>query len=174
LLNLVAAIVGTGLAEGAFWRFIHFSSLGWAPMALEDLVTSATAFGLGYVVYAQWQPAASKWLWLAGLCWFVPRALLMLDGTHGSFWEITGPSFQLGPRSLDNWFEFTLPCLRTIFYSLGALCSSRSGAPALMQRLRDWARERIRWIRCQRSCAPVSGAERGVRAPDGCSWPGWR
>jgi hypothetical protein len=111
-------------------------------MIMEDFVTTVTAFGLGYCVYAQWQPAASKWLWLAGVCWFTPRALLMLDGTHGSFWEIAGADSRLTTQSLANWFEFTIPFLRTVSYSAGAFCSSRTGAPVLVQRFRDWARER--------------------------------
>jgi hypothetical protein len=141
LLNLVVATVGTGLAEGAVWRWVHFSSPWRGPMMAEDLVSSATAFGLGYCVYARWEPTASKWLWLAGLCWFTPRALLMLDGTHGAIWELAGPDFHIGTMSFDNWIESTLPCLRTIFYSLGAYCSARSGAPALVEKLRKRIRE---------------------------------
>jgi hypothetical protein len=141
LLNLVVATVGTGLAEGAFWRQLHVWSLRMTPMLMENLVSSATAFGLGYSIYAQWQPAVSKWLWIAGLCWFIPHALLMLGGSDGSVLEPAGTNFPADSQDITNWVAFTIPCLRTIFYSLGAFCSARTGGPALLQGLKDKVRK---------------------------------
>jgi hypothetical protein len=84
-------------------------------LLMEDFFTAAVAFGLGYCVYRRWQPSASKWVWVAGLCWFGQRALLMLDGRHGAIWEVSGitsvfDSFDI--ESLTNWGGFTIPFLR--------------------------------------------------------------
>ena len=116
----------------------------------EDLLSTAAAFGLGYFVYRRWKPASSKWVWLAGLCWFAWGALLTLDGNHGTIlWKPPNVSvldFNINNlynvRSLENWSGYMLPLLRTVFYSTGAFCCSRFGP-----RAEDALRDGFRWMR---------------------------
>jgi hypothetical protein len=101
----------------------------------EDLLSAAAAFGLGYFVYRRWKCASSKWVWLAGVCWFAGGALLTLDGNHGTvFWK--PPNISLldfnvydadSLSSFENWSGYMLPLVRTIFYSTGAFCCSHLG-----------------------------------------------
>ncbi len=102
----------------------------------EDLLSAAAAFGLGYFVYRRWKPVSSKWVWLAGLCWFAWGALLTLDGNHGTILLEASPNVLVhdfnidnlfSRSSLENWSVYMLPLLRTIFYSTGAFCCSRFG-----------------------------------------------
>jgi hypothetical protein len=93
-------------------------------MLEADLLIAVVAFGLGFAIYRRWQPEVSKWLWLAGVCWYLPRALLTLKTSQGSVLGgsvgAVSPNFQ----DLVEWVEFTDPCLRTVFYSAGAFCCS--------------------------------------------------
>jgi hypothetical protein len=125
LLNAVVAVLGTAIIESPFEHYAHVSSLR-ASLLIMDLLSAAFAFGVGYSVYWRWRPAASKWVWIAGVCWFGQRAVLPLDGHHVLIWEIYAtnsvfPDFE----RLGKWSLYTLPLLRTIFYSAGAYCCSR-------------------------------------------------
>jgi hypothetical protein len=127
LLNLVVAAIGTNIVESPYVYLTHPSGMSRGAVLREDLLTSVTAFGLGFFVYWKWQPIASKWLWLAGVCWFGWRALVALDGRHGLvLWELSasGIAFSLDRLSFENWGGYTLPFLRTVFYSVGAFCCS--------------------------------------------------
>lgn len=123
LLNLFAALMATSLAQSPFVRLIHFFPPYRAAMLRAQAVISVVAFGMGFAVYLRWRPEVSKWLWLAGLCWYLPRTLLTLghhhsldpDGTYDG-----GPTYQ----DIVAWAEFTGPCLRLVFYSAGAYCCS--------------------------------------------------
>jgi hypothetical protein len=89
LANLLTAVVGTTIIDTSVVGDIRSTRLMIRTMAVrEDLLSAAAAFGSGYFVYRRWKPASSKWVWLAGLCWFAWGALLTLDGKHGSIlWE---------------------------------------------------------------------------------------
>jgi len=124
-LNLLLSTIGPAVVESPFVRFLHFSDRTGAPFLKADLLTAVAAFGLGYFVYHRWQPRLSKWVWLAGLCWFCQGALLPLDGGGRIFWEMSWNRFVYDPTSFYSWTGYTIPFLRTIFYSVGALCCSR-------------------------------------------------
>ena len=109
VLNLLIAVVGPHIVEYPLWHYVHFALPGKGLVVVGDLVTCVTAFTLGYIVYMQSEAAVAKWLWLAGVCWFVPRALLMMDGTHGSFYELPGTPVVADPQNMANSIEFTLP-----------------------------------------------------------------
>jgi hypothetical protein len=87
--NLLTAVVGTSIIDTPLVGYIRPAKLTIRSMALtEDFLSAVVAFGLGYFVYRRWKSASSKWVWLAGLCWFAWGALLTLDGKHGSIlWE---------------------------------------------------------------------------------------
>lgn len=124
-LNLFAAIVGTSILQRPFIRYVHFSPPYKTAMLRADLLIALVSFPLGFAVYRRWRPEVSKWLWLAGLCWYVPRALFVLDRDHGSVLDGLGGGSPPNLQDVIEWVEFTDPCLRTIFYSTGAFCCSR-------------------------------------------------
>jgi hypothetical protein len=134
LLNLAVATVGVGILESPYIRYVHFSPLSRASILRGDLLTAAVAFGIGYSVYARWQPIAAKWIWLAGLCWLGLLALLVLEGSNGTIWEISETRTRADFESFANWTGYTFPGLRTIFYSGGAFCRSRRSKRALLGR----------------------------------------
>lgn len=129
LLHTGIAVFGTVLVEAPLAPYVRYTPFGRTSILLADGLSAVAAFGLGYSVYRLWQPRVSKWLWMAGLCWFGSRALLTLDGTHGAIWELAGTETIPDLKSLTNWSVFTLPFVRTAFYSLGALFSSRLHRP---------------------------------------------
>jgi hypothetical protein len=125
LLNLVVAVIGTKVVEDPFDRFVHFSERTSVVVLKADFLTSIVAFALGYLVYRRWQPASAGWAWVAGACWFGLGALHILGGRQGTMlWEISRSPFPLDINSFVNWSKFTVPLLRTIFYSAGAFCCS--------------------------------------------------
>lgn len=138
LLNLAAATVGVGILESPFIRYVHFFPVSKASILRGDLLTSAVAYGAGYSVYARWEPRSAKWVWLAGLGLLGTLVLLMLNGRHGTIWEISGTATSLDFhnyfQNFSNWTEYTLPGLRTMFYSAGAFCSSRITKHKLLNR----------------------------------------
>jgi hypothetical protein len=123
LLNVLIALFGTARLESPF---DHFALVASSRQSLfnEDLLNGVFAFGVGYSVFRMWRAATSKWVWIAGLCWFGRKVLP--GGGHVVFWETAATkSVFLDIPSLVNWSIYTLPCLRTLFYSAGAFCSSR-------------------------------------------------
>jgi hypothetical protein len=70
------------------------------------------------------RPEVSKWLWLAGVCWYVPRTLLTLNVNQDSVLDARGGATSPTFQDLAHWVEFTVPCLRLAFYSAGAYCCS--------------------------------------------------
>jgi hypothetical protein len=135
LLNFAVATVGVGILESPFIRYVHFFPVSKASILRGDLLTSAVAYGVGYSVYARWESRSAKWVWLAGLGWLGTLVLLMLNGRHGTIWEISGTGTSLDFQNFSNWTEYTLPGLRTMFYSAGAFCSSRRTKHKLLNRL---------------------------------------
>jgi hypothetical protein len=124
LLNLFAALMATSLAQSPFVRLIHFSPPYRAAMLRADAVISFVAFGMGFAVYLRWRPKVSKWLWLAGVSWYLPRTLLTFIHSRSPFPD---GAYEGGLTYQDivAWVEFTVPCLRLVFYSAGAYCCAR-------------------------------------------------
>jgi hypothetical protein len=133
LLNLLLAFLGATSFEGPLYDLPRWKE----PKALlltEYLLSAAISFALGYFVYHRWQPAPSKWLWLAGFCWFGLGAFLTLRGrsvlegkTGGIYWGMSGIGCVYDVRSVScaNYFNYTVPSLRVVWYSAGALCRAK-------------------------------------------------
>jgi hypothetical protein len=123
LLNLIAPVFGTALIEAPFDRLYHPHTL--RAVLLKGYIFSAVfAFALGFFVFRRWKPGAAKWTALWGIGWFAVG--VCLDVTHGSVWSrMSGTACSEGLRAAHcmNWFIFSLPAVRTVFYSAGAwLC----------------------------------------------------
>ena len=128
LLNAVVALFGTAVVEAAISRFFH-------PHTITDVLvrtyalSAAIAFVLGFFVYRQWKPSMARWVGLGGLCWFLLGAFLSVG--RRSLWDqMSGTACEYGLQAIGcrNWFVFTLPALRAVLYSLGALLCWRVAA----------------------------------------------
>jgi hypothetical protein len=126
--HLAVAVLGTLVVESPFERSMVGRSVR-ASLFRVDLLTSACAFGLGYLVFQRWRPAVAKWVWVAGLCWFSQRVLFPPDGNHVVLWEVAATRSVLFAdwAAMQNWTLYTLFSLRVISYSAGAWSSSLVG-----------------------------------------------
>src|SRR5260370_900966 len=73
LLNVLNASIVSGIFSSPFTHFVRDSI--HAAILRGQLSNALAAFGLGYFVYRTWRPAASKWVWFAGVCWLAQRAV---------------------------------------------------------------------------------------------------
>jgi len=135
LLNVLVACVATNIITSPFSHAsgaAHISQILWK----QDRLNALASFVLGYSIYRWRQPASSKWVWVAGFCWFVQRALRfwleqrsfsVLGGGQTVYWEMSGFGCAFDRQSCLDWSRYTLQFLRTAFYSAGALCCSYTG-----------------------------------------------
>ncbi|MBZ5608774.1 MAG: hypothetical protein LAP38_10975 [Acidobacteriia bacterium] len=126
-LNMLIALVVT---EVVVFPFKHFNVETRRESILrEDFLSSVAAFGLGYVVFRRWRTSSSKWVCLAGLCWFgwgaiqawiaQQAAASVLYRSHVDLWRMSGMGCY-DFASCRDWLDYTLPLLRTVLYSAGA------------------------------------------------------
>lgn len=125
LLGVVAAVLATRVLESPYEAIPQHSSVSGA-MRIEDVVTSATALILGYVINSRWPHRSARWIWLAGVGWFGQHAIRRLFAgqpatTYSSVLDSTP-----APQDVADWALYVLPCLRTIFYSVGACLKTRT------------------------------------------------
>jgi hypothetical protein len=132
-LHLLLAVVATAIVKSGFTNYGGLSDPAQV-LRREYIFSSIAAFGLGWFTYRILQHSESKWVWIAGLLWFVQRAaLLWLDqramlfgAPHTVLTEILGLNCSLNDaRSCTDVINYTIPCVRTIAYSVGAVCCSR-------------------------------------------------
>ena len=124
-LNIVIATIGTGVLESPLVHFLNPAPITRLAILRQDCLTIVVAFGLGYSIFRGWHSVTSKWIWLPGVCWLGIRLLLISDGNHGAIWEAQGEHFSVTTENFTNWSLYTLPCLRTVFYTVGAVCRAR-------------------------------------------------
>lgn len=124
LLDALAAVFGTAIVELPFERIAAQVHPLRESLFVMDLMTSAFSAALGYLAFRLTRSPTSRWVWALGACWFFQRAVFPPDGNHVVLWEMyaTNSAFP-DLQGLGNWSIYTLPCLRTIFYSIGAACS---------------------------------------------------
>jgi hypothetical protein len=129
LSHLFVAVIGTAVAEDALRSHFRYNSLRQSLLT-SDAINALTAFALGYAAcrfasYRKWPANTSKWVWVAGLCWFGQRVVFAPNEHHIPVWEISATSSVLPDYGdLSNWAGYTVPFLRTVFYSAGARWSS--------------------------------------------------
>jgi hypothetical protein len=132
VLNLLLAAVFTDQLASPLLRFDPHS-IQTSIVKLEFL-NAAVACGLGYFVYWRWRPVSAKWVWVAGLCWFAQRALLLwfeqrsmgvLYRDTAVYWRHFGIDCGIDFEACRDWLGYTIPSLRTVFYSGGAFLAAR-------------------------------------------------
>ena len=118
-------MIGTAVVEAPFEHFVLYSDRTTTTILKADILNATAAFALGYLAHRQHQQALAKWVWAAGFLWFGLRALHILGGGDGTLlWELAGKGPMIDWDSFVAWSGFTLPLLRTTFYSGGVFCRS--------------------------------------------------
>jgi hypothetical protein len=137
LANLFAAVVGTSMMDSGIVLYVLRPKTWKGALLAEELVSAVVAFGLGYFAYRTLKSATAKWVWVVGFCWFSQRILSLwldqrmvraLTGNHGiALWGLPWGDASLDPRGFEIWISYSLPFVRTVFYSAGAFfCSFRA------------------------------------------------
>jgi hypothetical protein len=163
LFNLLMAAYATNVVTGPLWRYSHLigpSGLSWFVLKTYAFGALA-AFGLGYSVYRAWRQSAAEWVWVAGLCWFGQRAILVWFEHHamlfGSRQSVLGQMSGIGCisyQSCSDMWNYSTPFVRTVFYSAGAICCARVAG----RELPIW-RSLYRWRPPNRAAMPAPGGD---------------
>ncbi len=127
LLNLIVAVFGTAIIETLLGLIYHPRTIN-SLLTKGDLLSALCALALGFVISRRWNLHAARWTGLFGAVWFALGACV--DINHGTVWSrMSGVACSEGLQAAHcmKWFVFTLPAVRTVFYSTGAwLCWSLS------------------------------------------------
>jgi hypothetical protein len=126
--NLATAVIGTAIwltpIEGSFFDPMNLArSLRWG-----DLLSAVVPFLLGSFVWWRWRYQSAKWIGALGICWFAFRAVQIVFGVApparfgGILWEFSGNDSVPPMSAFNEWVVYTLPLVRTVFYSTGAMC----------------------------------------------------
>ena len=133
ILDLFGAVLVPAILEGSIWRALPVHS----PMAVVvkvwclDLVVASF---MGFMMYRVWRSATSKWAWILPALWFAFGALLYAGHSHARSVLLQPDSFwahflggRCASRALDcgEFFSFTVPLTRSLWYSLAAVVAAR-------------------------------------------------
>jgi hypothetical protein len=137
VLDTTAAVFGTAIFESALYRAIPVHTILailWKIWCLD--ITCATL--IGFLMYRTWKSNSTKWVWVLPMLWFCLGVLvrgfrhsgniLYQDSAVGYFLtQFSGVDCKNGSRSPGclNFFLFSIPLVRAIFYSIGGIVSSR-------------------------------------------------
>jgi hypothetical protein len=124
VLNVVVAIVATGILESAIGTAFHPHSLGAALWNAWILSIGGAAF-IGFGMWRTWRSDSTKWAWLLVAMWFGLRLILAV-GSGSAWYQFSGSGCADGIRSVGcrNFFLFTISLIRGVSYSLGAYIAS--------------------------------------------------
>jgi hypothetical protein len=124
LVNIVVAVVGTGILDTAIGKTFHAHSLDailWKEWGLS--IACATVIGFG--MWGKWRSHVAYWTWVLPALWFGVRFVLAI-GRGPLLFQFSGEACVEGVRPIGciNWFVFAIPFIRSVSYSLGAYASS--------------------------------------------------
>jgi|SRR5581483_2809112 len=127
VINVVIAVIGTAVADTTFHRLIPSHSIA-AVVWKECVLSILFALFIGFVVWRRWPNSAAKWTWVIPAVWF-SVGLIAVTGRGNVFGQLFGfgaGSVLAAPdaRSVRSFFLFTVPLIRSVFYSIGAYMSS--------------------------------------------------
>ena len=142
ILNCFVAVGVTATLEMPIYRSLRYlfhPRTIRAVLLREYLLSIVIASLLGFLIYRMWKPETSKWVWVIGLALFTARALSLVLYSPGSAWlQMSGGACIAGVRAMGcmNYFDFTIPAVRAICYSIGAWLGwylGYSGAPFVLE-----------------------------------------
>lgn len=120
--HTVVAIIGPAIVEHAIWTLVPAHSvvgLLWKEIILGALSAACIGFG----IWRAWRSSVAKWTWVLAVPWFVFGFLMVHGNVFGNLLPPPSGSVLAGPDA-SGFLAFSVPLIRTIFYSLGAHISS--------------------------------------------------
>jgi hypothetical protein len=139
LVDTLAAVIGTAILDTTFYKMIPVHSIA-GVIRKEWILSILCASFIGFFMYRTWKSDTSKWTWTLPTMWLIFGCFVALGSTHehsvlsgsssalGSFWaQLSGTECDGGLHAsgCSNFFVFTIPFIRALSYSAGALVSSR-------------------------------------------------
>jgi hypothetical protein len=124
VVNIVVAVVGTAILTTAIGQAFHAHSLG-AILWKEWSLSIGCAAVIGFGMWRTWQSRVAHWTWVVPALWFGARFIVAIG--HGPLlFQFSGEACVDGVRPIGciNWFVFSMPFVRSVFYSLGAFAAS--------------------------------------------------
>ena len=139
ILHTIVALLGTAVLETAIGKAFRAHSLA-AVLWKEWILSLLCAGFIGFFMWRTWRAAAAMWVWVLPGIWFGLRFVLALFASHspsvlvgGGLWDqFSGTTCDGGLRALGcrNFYVFTIPFVRGVAYSVGAVLSSWVNKPA--------------------------------------------
>jgi hypothetical protein len=129
ILNLLAILIGTAVLSSVLGRGLWHLHTIKALLLVSYSYDAIAAFCLGFLIYRQFKTTTAKWIWILPAAWFLFRVFTLLGGSTSLWSELSGVGCANGLHTSGcvNWFLFTTPFVRSIFYSIGAWLCSRFG-----------------------------------------------
>jgi hypothetical protein len=124
LVNIAVAVMGTAILDTAIGKTFHAHSLS-AILWKEWSLSVGCAAVIGFGMWRTWRSHIAYWTWVLPTLWFGVKLLLAI-GKGSLLFQFSGEACVEGVRPIGciNWFVFTIPFFRSVFYSLGAYTSS--------------------------------------------------
>ena len=133
VVNVVIATIGTAILDTGLRRAIPTHSLT-SVMWKECLFSMICAAGLGFSIRRIWRNSAAMWTWILPSIWFLV-GLLAISGHSRVFGRpFVLSSGDMGVADIRSFFAFTVPFIRSVFYSVGAFLSSSFHPVSIVQR----------------------------------------
>ena len=124
VVNIVVAVIGTAILTTAIGQAFHPHSLG-AILWKEWSLSIGCAAVIGFGMWRTWRSDVAHWTWVLPTLWFGVKFILAIGQGH-LLSQFSGGACVDGVRSIGciNWFAFSIPFVRSVFYSLGAYAAS--------------------------------------------------
>ncbi len=124
LINLAVAVIATASLDTAVRGVIPTHTVA-AIMWKEIILSVVCAAFIGFLMWRTWRSSAAKWIWVLAVLWFLFGYLSVARSGNpwGRLSGFSSGSVFSGP-DVRTFFAFTVPLIRTIFYSVGAYISS--------------------------------------------------
>lgn len=129
LVNLAAAVIATTLLDTEVRGVIPTHTV--AGIVWKEIILSVLcATFIGFFMWRTWRTSAAKWIWILAALWFAfgYEAIAQSGNPWGRLSGFSSESVLRGPDP-KTFFEFTVPLIRAIFYSIGAYVSSLGYRP---------------------------------------------
>jgi len=132
-------VIGTAILSTGFGKLFHPTTIT-GVIWKEWILDIAFAGLLGLAAYRISQSRLAVWIWVLPTIWFGLRVLspvptVLIHGSHpnsaGLWYEISGQDcvHRVSDSGCVNFFAYTVPFVRSLAYSLGALIGIRFIAP---------------------------------------------
>ena len=124
VVNIIVAVIGTAILTTAIGQAFHPHSLD-AILWKEWSLSIGCAAVIGFGMWRTWRSPVARWTWVLPTLWFGAKFILAI-GRGPLLFQFSGEACVDGIRPIGciNWFAFSIPFVRGVFYSLGAYAAS--------------------------------------------------